>query len=43
MSSGILALRQDLGEKDEVGYVIHPGEILLPLKPDVRALPFAKL
>ncbi|MDS4019786.1 MAG: ATP-binding protein, partial [Candidatus Competibacter sp.] len=40
MAAGILALRQDLGEKVEPGYVIHPGEIQLPLAPGVRALPF---
>lgn len=43
MASGILALRQDLGEKVEPGYVIHPGEIRLPLALGVRALPFAEL
>lgn len=43
MAAGILALRQDLGEKVEPGYVIHPGEIRLPLAPGVRALPFAAL
>lgn len=43
MASGILALRQGLGEKVEPGYVIHPGEIRLPLAPGVRALPFAEL
>lgn len=43
MASGILALRQDLGEKLEPGYVIHPGEVHLPLAPGVRALPFAEL
>ncbi len=42
MASGILALRQDLGAKVEAGYVIHPGEIQLPLAPSVRALPFAE-
>ena len=40
MVAGILTLRQDLGEKVEPGYVIHPGEIQLPLAPGVRALPF---
>jgi predicted AAA+ superfamily ATPase len=37
------APRQALGEKIEPGYVIHPGEIHLPLAPGVRALPFAQL
>ncbi|MFO1421785.1 MAG: ATP-binding protein [Candidatus Competibacteraceae bacterium] len=43
MAAGVLALRQDLGEKVEPGYVIHPGEIHLPLAPGVRALPFIEL
>ncbi|MDS4032297.1 MAG: ATP-binding protein [Candidatus Contendobacter sp.] len=43
MAAGILALRQDLGETVEAGYVIHPGEIRLPLAPGVQALPFAEL
>lgn len=43
MAAGILALRQDLGEKVEPGYVIHPGEIHLPPAPGVRALPFIEL
>lgn len=43
MAAGILTLRQALGEKIEPGYVIHPGEIHLPLAPGVRALPFAQL
>jgi hypothetical protein len=25
------------------GYVIHPGDVRLPLAPDVMALPFAEL
>jgi hypothetical protein len=43
MAAGILALRRDLGEKVEPGYVIHPGEVRLPLGPGARALPFAEL
>jgi predicted AAA+ superfamily ATPase len=43
MAAGILALRQDLGDKVEAGYIIHPGEIQLPLAPGVRALPLAEL
>jgi len=43
MAAGILALRQDLGDKVEASYVIHPGEIQLPLASGVRALPFAEL
>jgi hypothetical protein len=43
MAAGVLALRQDLGDKVEPGYVIHPGEVRLPLAPGVWALPFADL
>jgi len=43
MSSRILALRQDLGEKLEPGYVIHSIEIQLLLTLGVQALPFVEL
>ncbi len=43
MASGIRAFQQDLGEKAGQGYVIHPGEVRLPLAPKVVALPFASL
>jgi hypothetical protein len=43
MASGIRAFREDLGEKAGPGFVIHPGDIRLPLAPKVVALPFSDL
>jgi len=43
MASGIDAFRRDMGERAAPGYVIHPGEIRLPLGRGVTALPFAEL
>ncbi|MHB1326246.1 MAG: ATP-binding protein [Thermoleophilia bacterium] len=44
MASSIKAFRKDFGEKlSAPGYVIHPGDISLPLGPDALALPFAEL
>jgi len=43
MASGIRAFQQDLGEKAGPGFVIHPGDIRLPLAPKVVALPFNDL
>lgn len=43
MAKGIVALRADLGGRAVPGYVVHPGDIQLPLAPGVTALPFAKL
>lgn len=43
MASGIRAFQEDLGEKGGPGFVIHPGEVRLPLAPKVVALPFAEL
>ena len=43
MAKGIVALRGDLGKKALPGYVVHPGDIRLPLAPGVTALPFADL
>ncbi len=42
MASGIRAFQQDLGEKAGPGFVVHPGQIRLPLAPKVLALPFAE-
>jgi len=41
MADGIDRLRMDLGERVEAGWVVHPGEIRLPLRPGVTALPFS--
>ena len=43
MASGIRAFQEDLGEKAGQGFVIHPGEVQLPLAPKAVALPFAGL
>jgi hypothetical protein len=43
MASGIRAFQEDLREKAASGFVIHPGEVRLPLAPKVAALPFAEL
>jgi uncharacterized protein len=43
MANGIRAFQEDLGEKAGQGFVIHPGEIRLPLVRRVVALPFAEL
>jgi hypothetical protein len=43
MASGILAFQHDLGEKAGPGWVVHPGDVRLPLAPNVAALPFAEL
>jgi len=43
MASGIKTFQKDLGDKSMPGYVVHPGDVMLPLGPGVTALPFAKL
>jgi len=43
MAAGILKLREILGGKVRDGYVIHPGNVRLPLAPGVTALPFSAL
>jgi predicted AAA+ superfamily ATPase len=43
MASGIRAFQEDLGEKAGPGFVIHPGDVRLPLAPKVVALPFTEL
>jgi predicted AAA+ superfamily ATPase len=43
MAEGIAAFQRDLGRRAAPGYVVHPGEQLLPLRPGVVALPFACL
>jgi predicted AAA+ superfamily ATPase len=43
MADGIRAFQKDIGEKAGTGFVIHPGDIRLPLAPKVVALPFAEL
>jgi predicted AAA+ superfamily ATPase len=43
MASSIRTFREDLGDRALPGYVIHPGDIRLPLVPGVMALPFGDL
>ncbi len=43
MAGNIESFRKDLGGTAEKGYVVHPGDVTLPLGPDAVALPFAKL
>ncbi len=43
MASGIRAFQQDLGSQAGTGFVIHPGDVRLPLAPKVIALPFSGL
>jgi hypothetical protein len=43
MADAIQNFRQYLGEKAGPGYVVHPGDIELPLGSGVRALPFVRL
>jgi hypothetical protein len=43
MASGIRGFQRDLGDRTASGYVIHSGDIQLPLAPGVMALPFAEL
>jgi len=37
------AFQEDLGEKAGPGFVVHPGDVRLPLAPKVVALPFSEL
>jgi predicted AAA+ superfamily ATPase len=43
IAQNIAAFRKNLGERATEGYVIHPGEVRLPLAPKVIALPFRDL
>jgi predicted AAA+ superfamily ATPase len=43
MASGIRTFQQDLGAKAGKGFVVHPGDVRLPLSPNVVALPIADL
>lgn len=43
MASAIGKFRADLGKKTTRGYVIHPGDVTLPLGADATALPFSAL
>jgi predicted AAA+ superfamily ATPase len=43
MADAIVSLQHDLGDKVANGYIIHPGELALPLVPHVTAIPFTAL
>jgi predicted AAA+ superfamily ATPase len=43
MASLIKTFQSDMGGKAADGYVIHPGEVRLPLKPGVQSLPYSEL
>jgi predicted AAA+ superfamily ATPase len=43
MAVGIRAFQEAFGPKAAPGYVVHPGDVRLPLAPNVTALPFAEL
>lgn len=43
MATAIRTLREDLGAKAAPGYVVHGGNVRLPLAPSVMAIPFAAL
>ena len=43
MASSIKAFQSDMRGKAAGGYVVHPGDVSLPLKPGVQSLPFGDL
>ncbi len=43
MARSIRVLRKDLGHRAWPGYLVHSGEVDLPLGPGVKALPFTSL
>jgi len=43
MASSIKAFREDLGDRAMPGYVVHPGDVRLPLGAGVTALPLGEL
>jgi predicted AAA+ superfamily ATPase len=42
MASGILAFQKDLGKRAAAGFVLHPGDVRLPLAPRVLGVPFGE-
>jgi predicted AAA+ superfamily ATPase len=42
MASSIARFREDFGDKVMPGYVVHPGDVRLPLGGNVTALPFGE-
>lgn len=43
MAAGIARFRESLGDRAAGGYVVHPGDVRLPLAPGVTAFPYADL
>ena len=43
MARAIRTLQRDLGAGAMPGYVVHPGDVRLPVGPGATALPFADL
>ena len=43
MATAVQTFQKDFGDKAMAGYVVHPGDITLPLGPGVTALPFYRL
>ena len=43
MAAGIKSFRADLGKKAAPGFVVHQGDIRLPLAPEITAIPFSDL
>lgn len=43
MAAGIQCFREALGDRAAGGYVVHPGDVRLPLASGVAALPYADL
>jgi predicted AAA+ superfamily ATPase len=43
MAGGIRTFQEDLGKKAGPGFIIHPGDVRLPLAPKIVAVPFAEL
>jgi hypothetical protein len=43
MASSIRTFQEDFGARAMPGYVVHPGDVRLPLGSNVTALPFAGL
>jgi len=43
MARNLTAFQKDLQDRAASGYLIHPGEVRLPMAPGVTALPFSEL
>lgn len=43
MAAGIASFRKDFPRQAQPGYVIHMGDVPLPLEPGITAIPFTAL